>query len=171
MKTRASEFINWPNAAEAIAVWHELASSVGNNWNPKTGDGRLSQLHPHLKGWDESSWYQNSFCTFTREMVIALQAGRQALSHLLWFLLAVPPCWEGFWSQAQTQLELLGPWPIKDPCHDPEILYVWDHQSIGQGHPTTCFYMTHELCMGWKRAREKYSMTCGNYMKFRFQGP
>lgn len=31
MKTRASEFINWPNAAEAIALSHELASSVGNN--------------------------------------------------------------------------------------------------------------------------------------------
>ena len=77
------------------------------------------------------------------------QAGRPFPTYC-GFLLAVPPCWEGFWSQAQTQLELLGPWPIKDPCHDPEILYVWDHQSIGQGHPTTCFYMTHEQRMFFK---------------------
>lgn len=65
-------------------------------------------------------------------------------------VLALPPCWEGFWSHAQTQLGLVGPWPIKDPCHDPEIFYVWDHQTIGQGHPTTCFYMTHERRMFFK---------------------
>ena len=76
------------------------------------------------------------------------QAGRPFPTSVV--VLAVPPCWEGFWSQAQTQLELLGPWPIKDPCHDPEILYVWDHQTIGQGHPTTCLYMTHEQRMFFK---------------------
>ena len=91
-------------------------------------------------------------CTFTREMAIAFQAGRRALPHF-WGCTPVPPCWEGFWSHAQTQLELVGPWPIKDPCHDPEILYVWEHQTIGQGHPTTCFLwpMSKEcFSNGWK---------------------